>query len=300
MAEGPFRFGFAALVGRPNVGKSTLLNALVAHRVSIVSPKPQTTRHRILGILTRADWQVAFIDMPGVRAGHERAIDRYMERTASQCIAEADLQLFVSEALHWTKADALVRERLGESRMPVIVVVNQIDRVPARSQLLPFLERMQRELPDSAALVPVSARTGENLERLEALVASHLPDGAPHYPAEQITDRSERFRAAEVIREQLTLALSQELPYGLTVEVEQYVEDEQGVEISALIVVERKGQKPIVLGKGGERLKAIARAARLALKAELARPVHLNVWVKVQENWADSERALRALGYETS
>ena len=300
MAEQAFRFGFAALVGRPNVGKSTLLNALVAHRVSIVSPKPQTTRHRILGILTRPDWQVAFIDMPGVRTVQQRAIDRYMERTASQCIAEADLQLFVIEALRWTKADSLVRKRLGEGRAPILAVVNQIDRVTARSHLLPFLERVERELPDAVAIVPVSARTGENLERLEALVASHLPEGSPHYPAEQVTDRSERFRAAEVIREQLTLALSQELPYGLTVEVEQYAEDEQGVEISALIVVERKGQKPIVLGKAGERLKAIGRAARLVLKAELGRPVHLNLWVKVQENWADSERALRALGYETS
>jgi GTP-binding protein Era len=300
MAETRFRFGFAALVGRPNVGKSTLLNALVAHPVSIVSPKPQTTRHRILGILTRAGWQVAFIDMPGVRTGQERAIDRYMERTAAQCIAEADVQLFVVEALRWTKADRLVRERLRNCHAPIIVVVNQIDGVPARSQLIPFLERMQEELPEAAAIVPVSARTRENLERLEALVAAHVPEGPAHYPAEQLTDRSERFRAAEAIREQLTLALSQELPYGLTVEIEQYIEDENGVEISALIVVERKGQKPIVLGKGGERLKAIGRAARLVLKAELGRPVHLNLWVKVQENWADSERALRALGYEGS
>jgi GTP-binding protein Era len=300
MAETPFRFGFAALVGRPNVGKSTLLNALIAHPVSIVSPKPQTTRHRILGILTRGEWQVAFIDMPGVRTGNERAIDRYMERTAAQCIAEADVQLFVVVALHWTRADGLVRERLRESRAPIIVVVNQIDRVAARSQLIPFLERLQEKLPEVAAIVPVSARTRENLDRLESLVASHLPAGPAHYPAEQVTDRSERFRAGEVIREQLTVALSQELPYGITVEIEQYVEDENGFEISALIVVERKGQKPIVLGKGGERLKGVGRAARLALKEELGRPVHLNLWVKVQENWADSERALRALGYESS
>ena len=299
MAEAAFRCGFAALVGRPNVGKSTLLNALVEQPVSIVSPKPQTTRHRILGIHTRPNWQIAYIDMPGMRADHARAIDRYMARTASQCVAEADVVLFVVAALHWTREDALVRERLRECRAPLIVVVNQIDRVRSRSQLLPFLERLTAEIAP-AEIVPVSARTGENVDRLEALVVARLPEGPALYPADQITDRSARFRAAELVREQLTRGLRQELPYGLTVEIEQYVEDEHGFEISALIVVERKGQKPIVLGKGGERLKEIGRAARLALKAELGRPVHLNLWIKVQENWADSETALRALGYESS
>jgi GTP-binding protein Era len=207
--------------------------------------------------------------------------------------------LFVVAALHWTREDALVRERLRECRAPLIVVVNQIDRVRSRSQLLPFLERLTAEIAP-AEIVPVSARTGENVDRLEALVAARLPEGPALYPADQITDRSARFRAAELVREQLTRGLRQELPYGLTVEIEQYVEDEHGFEISALIVVERKGQKPIVLGKGGERLKEIGRAARLALKAELGRPVHLNLWIKVQENWADSETALRALGYESS
>jgi GTP-binding protein Era len=298
MAEEAFRCGFAALVGRPNVGKSTLLNALVEQSVSIVSPKPQTTRHRILGIHTRPHWQIIYVDMPGMRAGHRRAIDRYMDRTATQCVAEADVVLFVVEALRWVKADALVRERLSESSAPRIVVVNQIDRVRSRSQLLPFLEQLARDI-EPAEIVPVSARTGENVERLEAIAAAHLPEGPALYPADQVTDRTARFRAAELVREQLTRGLRQELPYGLTVEIEQYVEDEHGFEISALIVVERKGQKPIVLGKGGERLKEIGRAARLALKAELGRPVHLNLWIKVQENWADSESALRSLGYES-
>jgi GTP-binding protein Era len=299
MAEPAHRCGFAALVGRPNVGKSTLLNALVEQPVSIVSPKPQTTRHRILGIRTRPHWQIAFIDMPGMLARPRRAIDRYMDRTATNCLAEADVQLFVVEAMRWTKEDALVRDRLRETRAPVIAVVNQIDRVKGRAQLLPFLEQVTTEI-EPAEIVPVSARTQENLDRLEALVVARLPEGPALYPEDQVTDRSERFRAAELIREQLTVGLRQELPYGLTVEIEQYVEDGQGVEISALIVVERKGQKPIVLGKGGERLKEIGRAARLALKAELGRPVHLNLWIKVQENWADSESALRSLGYESS
>jgi GTP-binding protein Era len=167
-----------------------------------------------------------------------------------------------------------------------------------RAQLLPFLERVTTEI-EPAEIVPVSARTQENFDRLEALVVARLPESPSLYPEDQVTDRSERFRAAELIREQLTVGLRQELPYALTVEIEQYVEDDQGVEISALIVVERKGQKPIVLGKGGERLKEIGRAARLALKAELGRPVHLNLWIKVQENWADSENALRSLGYES-
>jgi GTP-binding protein Era len=299
MAEPAYRCGFAALVGRPNVGKSTLLNALVEQPVSIVSPKPQTTRHRILGIRTRPHWQIAFIDMPGMLARPRRAIDRYMDRTATNCLAEADVQLFVVEAMRWTREDALVRDRLRESRAPVIAVVNQIDRVTGRARLLPFLERMTAEI-EAAEIVPVSARTQENFDRLEALVVARLPESPALYPEDQVTDRSARFRAAELIREQLTVGLRQELPYGLTVEIEQYVEDEQGVEISALIVVERKGQKPIVLGKGGERLKDMGRAARLALKAELGQPVHLNLWIKVQENWADSESALRSLGYESS
>jgi GTP-binding protein Era len=298
MSDPAHRCGFATLVGRPNVGKSTLLNALVEQSVSIVSPKPQTTRHRILGIRTRPHWQIAFIDMPGMLARPRRAIDRYMDRTATNCLAEADVQLFVVEAMRWTRADALVRDRLRECRAPVIVVVNQIDRVKGRAQLLPFLERVTTEI-EPAEIVPVSARTQENFDRLEALVVARLPESASLYPEDQVTDRSERFRAAELIREQLTVGLRQELPYALTVEIEQYVEDDQGVEISALIVVERKGQKPIVLGKGGERLKEIGRAARLALKAELGRPVHLNLWIKVQENWADSENALRSLGYES-
>jgi GTP-binding protein Era len=298
MSEVPFRCGFAALVGRPNVGKSTLLNALIEQPVSIVSPKPQTTRHRILGIRTTPQWQIAFIDMPGIRSTHRRALDRHMDRTAAGCVAEADVQLFVVEALRWTREDEAVRERLRGSAAPLILVVNKIDRVPARSQLLPFVEGLDRQV-EAAALVPVSARTRENLERLELLVAQRLPAGPALFPADQITDRSARFRAAELVREQLTLALRQELPYGLTVEIEQYAEDEHGVEISALIVVERKGQKPIVLGRGGERLKQIGRAARLKLKAELGRPVHLNLWIKVQENWADSESALRSLGYES-
>jgi GTPase len=293
-----FRFGFAALVGRPNVGKSTLLNALVARPVSIVSPKPQTTRHRILGIRTTPRWQIAFVDTPGMRAAPRRALDRYMDRTATNAVAEADVELFVVAALQWTRADELVRDRLRERAAPVVLVVNQIDRVASRSRLLPYLERVAA-LVQPAEVVPVSARTSENLDRLEALVAGYLPAGPPLFPEDQVTDRSARFRAAEVVRQALTVGLRQELPYGLTVDIEQYVEDEQGVEISALIVVERKGQKPIVLGKGGERLREIGRAARLALKAELGRPVHLNLWIKVQENWSDSEKALRTLGFES-
>jgi GTP-binding protein Era len=294
----PFRSGFAALVGRPNVGKSTLLNALVDHPVSIVSPKPQTTRHRILGIRTREHWQLVFMDTPGLHRRGGKAMSRYLNRTAVSAAAEADVELFVVEALQWRDEDAEALARVCETRVPVVLVVNKVDQARPRDRLLPYLEKVSA-MAEFAAVVPVSAKRRENLDRLEEVVAAYLPEGPMLFPAEQVTDRDAQFRAAEVVRQKLTLRLRDELPYGLTVQIERYEKESRGYLIHAVIWVEREGQKGIVVGKGGQVLREAGRAARLELKRELRRAVDLRLWVKVKANWSDSEQALRSLGYES-
>ncbi|MEM9385808.1 MAG: GTPase Era [Pseudomonadota bacterium] len=293
-----FHSGFAALVGRPNVGKSTLLNALVEHPVSIVSPRPQTTRHRILGIRTREDYQLVFMDTPGMhRHSGGRAMNRYLNRTAVSTAAEADLELFIVEALQWRAEDAQALEKLRATQLPVIAVVNKIDQARPRDRLLPFLEELSKRA-EFAAVVPVSATKKENLEALERAVVDRLPQGPMLFPADQVTDRNAQFRAAEIVRQKLTMRLREELPYGLTVQIEEYVEAGRGLRIQALIWVEREGQKAIVVGKGGLNLREAGRASRLQLKREVGVPVDLRLWVKVKANWADNEQALRSLGYE--
>jgi GTP-binding protein Era len=293
------RSGFVAIAGRPNVGKSTLVNALVEQKVSIVTAKPQTTRHRILGIVTRPQAQIVLVDTPGLHTNARRALNRLMNRTAAQAIAEADLNLFLVEGTRWLPDDQAALERIRRAGRPIIAVVNKVDRVRPRERLLPLLAELAKRAP-FADIVPISALRRTNLERLVEVISAHLPEGPPLYPAEQVTDRSERFIAAEIVREKLTLALSDELPYGLSVEVEAYeVAPDGRVNISAVIWVERKGQKAIVIGEKGERLKSIGRAARLELKRMLGVPVHLELWVKIKEHWADDERALRSLGYES-
>jgi GTPase len=293
-----FRSGFAALIGRPNVGKSTLLNALVGEKVSIVTPRPQTTRHRILGVLTSASAQIAFVDTPGLHAGARRALNRAMNRTASAALEDADLVVFVVEALHWTAADQLVLDRIVRSERPAIAAVNKVDRVRPRPSLLPYLAGLAGRHA-FGAIVPVSALREENLAALTAEIAAHLPLSPPLFPGGELTDRSLAFRIAEQIREKLTLELNQEVPYGVAVEVEGMTEEEDGqLLVDAAIWVDRAGQKPIVIGARGERLKRVGRSARLALNRLLGRRVHLNLWVKVRENWADNARALRELGVE--
>jgi GTPase len=294
------RAGFAAIVGRPNVGKSTLLNRLIEAKVSIVTPKPQTTRHRILGILTRPDFQIAFVDTPGLQQRHRRALNQAMNRTAAASLEDADLVLFVVEALHFTPEDEHVLKRVKQSKRPAILVVNQVDAVRAKGRLLPFISELSKR-HDFAAVLPLSALKGVNVGELPAVVAKLLPESPPLFPAEQQTDRSPRFRAAELIREKLMLRLAEELPYGLAVEIERYEAPEEGrIEIDAVIWVERPGHKAIVIGKGGEQLKAMGRAARLALNGALGARVHLGLWVKVRENWADDARAVSAFGYRES
>ena len=293
-----FRSGFAALIGRPNVGKSTLLNALVGEKVSIVTPRPQTTRHRILGVLTSATSQIAFVDTPGLHTGARRALNRAMNRTATAALEDADLVVLVVEALQWAAADQLVLDRIARSARPAIAAVNKIDRVRPRPRLLPYLAALA-ERHGFGAIVPVSALREENLAALMAEIAAHLPVSPPLFPAGERTDRGIAFRIAEQIREKLTLELNQEVPYGVAVEVEGMTEEEDGqLLVDAAIWVDRAGQKPIVIGARGERLKRVGRTARLALNALLGRRVHLNLWVKVRENWADNARALRELGVE--
>jgi len=297
-ASSEFHSGFAALVGRPNVGKSTLLNALVGEKLSIVTPRPQTTRHRILGVLTLRNAQIAFVDTPGLHVKAARALNKAMNRTATAALADADLVVLVVEALRWTNEDQLALERIVRARRPAIAAVNKIDRVRPRERLLPYLAELG-ERHAFLAVVPVSALRADNIADLRDTIAAQLPRSPPLFPPGERTDRGVSFRIAEIIREKLTLELNQEVPYGIAVEVERLTEEEEGVlSVDAAIWVDREGQKPIVIGARGERLKRVGRAARLALNQMLGRRLHLNLWVKVRANWADNARALRELGME--
>jgi GTP-binding protein Era len=297
MSENVNRCGFVAVVGRPNVGKSTLINAIVGSKVSIVTPKPQTTRHRILAIHTMGDCQIVFVDTPGLHRHAAKTMNRMMNRTAANALADADLILFVSEASRWTAEDEDVLRRLKTSQAPVVALLNKIDKVRPKEELLSHISTMSERYA-FAEVMPISAKTRDNLDRLLALIPDHLPESPPLFPDEMITDRSESFQIAEIIREKLTLLLRQEVPYGLTVQIERYEEEQEGVSINAIIWVERDSQKGIVVGKGGNVLKKVGRQARLELKERLGVPVHLELWVKVKDNWADSEKELLRLGYE--
>lgn len=293
------RAGFAALIGRPNVGKSTLMNALLERKLSIVTPKPQTTRHRILGILNRPAFQLVLVDTPGIHAGQKRMLNKYMNRSAQSSLGDADLIVFVVEALRWGQEDEQVLERIRNSERPVLAIVNKVDRVHPKERLLPFLQMLTERHP-FVEVIPLSAHRAADVARLPEVLARHLPESPPLFAPEQYTDRSESFRVAEIIREKLTLRLQEELPYGLTVEIERMGSDEGRYVIGAIIWVEREGQKAIVIGEGGERLRDIGRAARLDLNELCGRRVHLELWVKVKDNWADSAQALKQFGYDNS
>ena len=293
-----FRSGFVALVGRPNVGKSTLLNAFVGQKLSIVTPRPQTTRNRVIGLLQLPDAQIAFVDTPGLHLGQKRALNRAMNRTAAAALGDADLALLVLEALRWTDEDELVLERIRDTHRPVIAVVNKVDRVHPRERLLPYIAQLAAR-HEFRHIVPISARRGSNLDDLKRVIVAELPLGEAMFPADQVTDRSRDFRIAETIREKLTLELVEELPYGIAVEIEQIETREDGqLRVAAVIWVDREGHKPIVIGADGSRLKRIGRAARLELNHLLGGRFHLTLWVKVREDWADDVRALQQLGLE--
>lgn len=295
--SGEQRCGFVGLVGRPNVGKSTLLNRILGQELSITAAKPQTTRHRIVGIHSRGEVQMVFVDTPGLHEARRNALNRVLNRTALSVIEEADCLVQVMQMPRITEADRALLKRLTPNAQALVVALNKIDRVP-RAALLPVLEELGALAPD-AQIVPVSARSGENLERLEALLQAQMPRCPFIYPADQLSDRSERFFVAEIVREQLTRQLGQELPYALSVETEGFVERDTGVEVSVLIWVERDSQKGIVVGRNGETLKRIGTLARRRMVELLGKRVHLTTWVKVKQGWVDDERALRALGYDT-
>ena len=292
----PTHAGYVALLGRPNVGKSTLLNRLIGQKISITAPKPQTTRHVILGIQTLPDAQIVFLDTPGLHRQGRRALNRYLNRAAASVLGYVNVAVLLIEALRWTEEDRDVLRRLADFLGPVALAVNKVDRVADKARLLPFLRDMagQREF---AEVVPLSALKGDNVAALENAIAHLLPVGDFLFPPEQVTTASERFLAAELIREKLTRLLREELPYALTVEIEQFAEEERMTRIHAKIWVERASQKGIVIGEGGATLREVGRQARQDMERLLGRPVFLETWVKVREGWSDDERALRSLGY---
>jgi GTPase len=293
------RWGTVVLAGRPNVGKSTLLNALARRKLSIVTPKPQTTRHRIEGLVAAPGFHMILTDTPGAAAASGSRLAHFMNREGEAALSGADVAILVVAAPRWAAGDDAALARLARFGLPIVLAVNKIDRMKPRSALLPFLERAAGR-HDFAALVPISASRGENLDALVKAAVAHLPEG-PANQAPAAVERGERFQAAEALREQLMLALSDELPYGIAVEIERFEPTEDGrTEIDAIIWVERDGQRKIVIGSKGARLKAIGSAARLALNEQFGRRVHLNTWVKVRAGWSDDDRMLQRLGHEPS
>lgn len=292
-----FRCGYVAIVGRPNVGKSTLLNHILGQKLSITSRKPQTTRHRILGIVTRENTQTVYVDTPGIHGEERKAINRYMNRAATSALKDVDLVLFVVDGLKWSPDDDLVVEKVKASGLPVMLIINKVDEVDDKEALLPRIQELTA-LHGFVEVVPVSALRGHNVGRLQELVAERLPVSPPFFPEDQITDRSSRFLAAEIVREKIMRQLGDEVPYELTVEIEEFKQEGKLRRISALILVEREGQKAIVIGEGGQRLKRIGMEARQDMEKLFNAKIMLSLWVKVKGGWSDDERALKSLGYD--
>ena len=290
------RCGYAALIGRPNVGKSTLLNYLLGQKVSITSRKPQTTRHRLIGIKTDENTQVLYVDTPGIHDGQKKAINRYMNQTAVSVLRDVDVVVWMTDRASWNEDDEKARDAMRELGCPLIIAVNKIDLLAGQDVLVKKLTELAENFPD-AELVPISATTGENVSALEGLVSAAMPPGRFLFPDDQITDRSVRFMVAETVREKIMRQLGEELPYAVTVQVDEFKDDGKTIHIDMTAYVERQGQKVILIGKSGQRLKRIGTDARTDIEALLSRKVMLNLWVKVKSGWSDDERALRSLGY---
>lgn len=296
----PEACGYVAIIGRPNVGKSTLLNKIIGQKISITSRKPQTTRHKILGIKSSENEQIIYVDTPGLhktdKVAHN-ALNRYMNKAAYQAIGEVDVIIFVIEGTVWKEEDDWILRKISLLKIPVILAINKTDEVVPRARLLPHIEQLSKKM-QFAAIVPISAHKGTNLDKLEKTIVSLLPQGPFLYLPEQITDRPEKFRVAEIIREKLVKLLGQELPYSTTVAVELFKQEKGLVHISAVIFVERIGQKIIVIGTKGDKLKRIGTLARQELEKILKQKVFLELWVKVKSRWTDDEKALKTFGYK--
>uniref|UniRef100_UPI001EEAF7ED GTPase Era n=2 Tax=Vibrionaceae TaxID=641 RepID=UPI001EEAF7ED len=285
-------------VGRPNVGKSTLLNNILGQKISITSRKPQTTRHRIMGVDTDGDYQAIYVDTPGLHIEEKRAINRLMNRAASSSLSDVNLVFFVVEGTHWTADDEMVLNKLKNANFPVVLCVNKVDNVKDRNDVMLHMMELSNKM-GFVDVVPISAKLGKNVDVLRKHVRDHLPKAVHHFPEEYVTDRSQRFMASEIIREKLMRFTGEELPYSVTVEIERfdYNPETDGFHINALILVERIGQKKMVIGNKGEKIKTIGTQARLDMEELFGRKVYLETWVKVKSGWADDERALRSLGY---
>ena len=299
MTEVLSRCGYVAIVGRPNVGKSTLLNHILGQKLAITSRKPQTTRHTMLGIKTENNIQAIYVDTPGLHKENEKALNRYMNKTATNALRDVDVVVFVVDRSRWTEEDQLVLDKVKFIKVPVIVAINKIDRIDDKKELLPHLEWLSKELPE-AQVVPISSLYSQNLETLEKLISQFLPENEHFFSEDQLTDRSSRFLAAEIVREKITRQLGAELPYQVTVEVEQFKQEGAILHIHALILVEREGQKKIIIGEKGDRMKRIGQDARKDMEVLFDSKIMLNLWVKVKRGWSDDERAMQSLGYTDS
>ena len=290
-------FGFVAIIGRPNVGKSTLMNHILGQKVSITSRRPQTTRNRVVGIDTDGAYQTVYVDTPGLHREEKRAINRLMNRAAESALGDVELILLVVDATLWTDDDEMVFSKIKDSRLPVVLVINKVDKVKNKQTLLPLIERLsaRREFKE---IIPVSAIKGTSLDTLKQIVRDSLPEGIHCFPDDSITDRSSRFMASEIIREKIMRQMGDELPYSVTVEIEEFKEDGSNhVSISAAILVERSGQKKMVIGAGGARIKKVGTDARIDMEKLFGAKIFLSLFVKVKAGWADDERALKSLGY---
>jgi len=296
-SESNSRCGYVALVGRPNVGKSTLLNHMLGQKVSITSRKPQTTRNKVQGIKTEGQNQIVFVDTPGLHRGEAKAINRYMNQAATSAIRDVDLVVFLVDRLAWTEGDEWVAQRLEQITCPLIIAINKVDKIEQKETLLPHLQTLGERFPE-AEIIPLSALRSQNLDRLEEQIIKRLPSGVHLFPEDQVTDRSMRFMASEMVREKITRQLGDELPYQMAVEIEDFKDDGKTLHIAALILVEREGQKRILIGEGGERIKNIGQQARLDMERSFEQKVMLKLWVKVKSGWSDDVRALRSLGYD--
>ncbi|MCK5697075.1 MAG: GTPase Era [Gammaproteobacteria bacterium] len=292
-----YRSGYVAIIGRPNVGKSTLLNYILGFHLSITSKKPQTTRHRLLGIKTTKTAQAVYIDTPGLHQKYQGAMHRYMNKEAITTLQDVDVIVFVVDGLKLTSEDDYVIELLARCEQPVILAVNKIDKIKNKKLLLPFIETLKNRL-NFSDILPISANKGSNVTELEQKIESYLHLSSPYFPEEQFTDKSDRFLASELIREKLMRLLGQELPYALAVEVEAFEEEDSIIKIAAIIWVERTNQKSIIIGHKGQQLKAIGKQARISMEGLYNKKVFLKLWVKVKEGWSDDERALKSLGYQ--